>query len=501
MDFIRWVRHWWGGPQPGTPRRRPRTVPCCEPLEVRQLLACHVISGYVYHDANNNGLFDPGETPLAGSTLELVNSGGQVIATAVSGADGSYAFSADQTIPPGEQTVSNTVSLPEQTTNWTRTLSIPRFDPALGTLTEVEIINQGDLTGQIRVESEDRVPQTVTGTVSGTLTLSGPGVSSLVASSSRSETFNAAAYDHNPDFAGPSGHDFGPQTVSGSKTITLTDAADLARYTGGGSVSFTEKATGTSSATSTGGNLLDRITEQGEGSVTVVYHFLPNTCLKPGSYTIVQVTDPAGYVPGMVTRGNVVPVPGSLGSHTISVTLAGHDLTNNDFAELLASSLSGYVYYDVNHNGVRDPGDPPILGTPVTLTGVNDLGQAVSQAMRTLGDGSYSFGGLRPGSYTITETQPAGYLEGTNNVGSLGGTLGNDQFFVAVGQGQAGVDYNFGEVRQTAETNAPRTRHRRPGLSKNQLISDGSAPGGAGRHRAGHRRHGHPHHPHRRRHP
>src|SRR5262249_42814226 len=157
---------------------------------------------------------------------------GQVVATAATAPDGFYLFSADQTIPPGEQTVSQQVMLPAQTTNWTRTLTFPRFNPALGTLTEVEIINDGELTGRIQVESEDRAPQTVTGTVSGNLSLSGPGFAALVATSSRSETFNASAYDGFPDYGGSSGFDFGPQTADGSKTITLT-GGNLGLYSGG----------------------------------------------------------------------------------------------------------------------------------------------------------------------------------------------------------------------------------------------------------------------------
>jgi hypothetical protein len=437
------------------------------------LLSCNTISGYVYHDANADGLMDAGDSPIAGSPLQLVNGAGQVVGTAVSGADGSYLFSIDQTVGTGDVTVQHQATLPEQTTNWTRNLSIPRFDPSLGTLTEVEIINEGDLTAQIQVESKDSTPQTVTGTVSGTLTLSGPGVSSLVTSTSHSETFSAAAYDGTPDYGGKSGHDFGPQTASGSKTITLTAASLLAQYTGSGSVTFTEKATGTSSATSTGGNLQDLIQEQGEGAVTVIYHYLPNNCLQPGSYTIVQTSDPPGYVDGWETRGNITPIPGSATTDFIAVTLANTNLTNNNFGELLPASVAGHVYYDVNDNGIRDKTDPPIPGTTVILTGSNDLGQMVNLSMATLSDGTYSFSGLRPGHYAITELQPSPYQQGTNNLGSLGGTLGADQFFIALGEGQNGVNYDFGEVLQGSNTNGRPPIHRTP-LSKNLFISDGS---------------------------
>src|SRR5262249_40569043 len=58
----------------------------------------------------------------------------------------------------------------------------------------------------------------------------------------------------------------------------------------------------------------------------------------------------------------------------------------------------------------------------------------------------YDFSGLRPGSYTLTETPPAGYLDGIDTPGSLGGTAARDQLFVTLGAGVHGTDYNFGHL-------------------------------------------------------
>ena len=44
--------------------------PDFETLEDRMMLSASTISGFVYHDANHNGLFDPGETPIANANLE-----------------------------------------------------------------------------------------------------------------------------------------------------------------------------------------------------------------------------------------------------------------------------------------------------------------------------------------------------------------------------------------------------------------------------------------------
>ena len=56
------------------------------------------------------------------------------------------------------------------------------------------------------------------------------------------------------------------------------------------------------------------------------------------------------------------------------------------------------------------------------------------------------FLGLRPGTYRVTEAQPAGYLQGIDSVGTAGGSLAAaDQFLVPLGLQVNGLNYNFGE--------------------------------------------------------
>ena len=57
----------------------------------------------------------------------------------------------------------------------------------------------------------------------------------------------------------------------------------------------------------------------------------------------------------MKTRGNVAPIAGSAaGPDVISGITVGPGGTapNNDIAKIKPSSLSGYVYVDLNNNGV-----------------------------------------------------------------------------------------------------------------------------------------------------
>jgi hypothetical protein len=114
------------------------------------------------------------------------------------------------------------------------------------------------------------------------------------------------------------------------------------------------------------------------------------------------------------------------------------------------SSLSGIVFEDFNNDGQVDFGERAIAGVTVTLTGTDDLGNAVGPLpQQTDTDGNYRFDKLRPGAYYLTQTQPAGYLQGIDSVGSAGGSLvATDQFFVQLGEGIDGINYNYGERPQ-----------------------------------------------------
>ena len=62
------------------------------------------------------------------------------------------------------------------------------------------------------------------------------------------------------------------------------------------------------------------------------------------------------------------------------------------------------VFLDTNGNGVRDGDEVGIRGVQIVLT---EEGSAIT--VRTGDDGRYRFGGLAPGSYTVSATQQAGY--------------------------------------------------------------------------------------------
>jgi uncharacterized repeat protein (TIGR01451 family) len=243
----------------------------------------------------------------------------------------------------------------------------------------------------------------------------------------------------------------------------------------------------TLSGTDAGGNLVTRtVVTSGTGLWVINNVPSPN----PTGYTLEEV-QPNGFLDGRQTLGSLTPYAGGAtttpGSTTptdvatpllrdrmtgIVFTTAGQGV-NYDFAEVRPASLQGFVYQDVNQNGVRDVGtEPGITGVTIELTGTDDVNQVVSltTTLTVSPDGSYSFANLRPGTYQVREIQPtpSTLFDGTVTVGSVSyalsgsptsvvGTViteasstvsgsGEGVQAIVLGSGASGAGYNFGEV-------------------------------------------------------
>ena len=115
-------------------------------------------------------------------------------------------------------------------------------------------------------------------------------------------------------------------------------------------------------------------------------------------------------------------------------------------AQLGSGSISGTVFQDDNNNGVQDAGEVGIEGVTVRLTGTDDFGNPVDITVQTDAAGNYTFENLNPGTFTVTQTQPAGFNDGRDN-GAAGSTVGNDQISnITLGAGEAATGNTFGET-------------------------------------------------------
>jgi hypothetical protein len=342
-----------------------RSSPEVENLEALSLLsACPSISGYVYLDANKNGLFDTSEKPLAGNSIELLNAQNVVVGKAITDASGAYQFLTDNTISTAPKTQTFSGSLSGQFPNVDAAIQLPQFDPSLGTLTGVDLTFVGTVHSDIRsqnLSSSDGT--TIVATLSGQVAITMPtaGVTAAVPVPVKTGTFDAVAFSSGEaqDFSTPSGHDFGPWTTTGTHTKSLSTQAgdDLSAFVGTGKVPTTVKFSALVQA-SGGGNLATDANSTADSSVTVTYHYTPSNCLAPGSYTIVQTDEPPNTVNGLQSRDGVALPPNHTGGpDTIPVTLGTTNLVNNDFGE-----------FNPNPSPQTRGGPPPSNGDPPPCT-------------------------------------------------------------------------------------------------------------------------------------
>ena len=177
------------------------------------------------------------------------------------------------------------------------------------------------------------------------------------------------------------------------------------------------------------------------------------TNLAPGTYSIVEV-QPGGFLDATDHLGNVngeLRGEASQNDRFTNITLNSGDVgTDYDFCEHVPAALHGTVFHDRNDNGVQDEGEEGIEGVRITLTDAD--GNLVADTF-TDSVGDYWFSDLLPGEYTVYEIQPDSFVDGIDTVGAVNGVttgeiLENDKFGTVVLQGgDVGVNYDFGEIQ------------------------------------------------------
>ena len=432
---------------------RRRSRPILEQLESIQLLStCPAISGYVYLDKNNDGLYNYSDTPFGNNTIELFNAANQLVGTTTTDAQGAYSFNTDATLSTATKTEVKTSTI-TGTTNYIAPIDVPQFDPALGTLTRVKVEFTGELEATIQAENlSTSSGDSVTATLNGDVSMTGPGVSFDEPLTHAPLTANLTVFDGVSDFGGTSGVNFGKVAVTNSSLKTLSAAAgdDLSAFTGTGNYEGFVDSTALVKVMG-GGNLDATTVSSTSATIQVTYEYTPMNCLSPGKYTVVQPALPPGTLNGHESANGVVLPYNPVLPNKIPVTLTNGNSINNNFGAILPAGLGGYVYVDNNKNGIKDTGEKTLPNVPIALTGLNDVGQSVQLSTTTDGNGSYIFTGLRPGDYTTMVTkQPAGYQAGQTtrgNVTPIPNSLGTNKIpDIVVPLGTFAPNNNFGEL-------------------------------------------------------
>lgn len=184
------------------------------------------------------------------------------------------------------------------------------------------------------------------------------------------------------------------------------------------------------------------------------------------------------------------PPPDYLGPDVITYFVQDNGKTNgvDDFKEteahlnlnvidFIPSPISGYVYLDVNNNGVKDPQERGVGGVRIDL--IDTSTNTVLETQRTDFRGFYQFTIFQPGTYRIVEHSPRLIMDGRDTIGSFGGTAGNDEFTITL-QLPGGVvseNNNFGELGLNAQYFTIHELLASRGLSSNGTTNNGLVVG------------------------
>ncbi len=137
--------------------------------------------------------------------------------------------------------------------------------------------------------------------------------------------------------------------------------------------------------------------------------------LPSGTYSL-AFTQPAGTELSPTTAGSDPAVDSN--GLTASVTLAAGEYDETiDLGLYTLASIGDYVWLDANLDGIQDTDEIGVENVTVTLDPGTPLDPSDDLTEATGADGLYSFTDLEPGDYTVTFSQPGGYLLSPADVG------------------------------------------------------------------------------------
>ncbi|WP_313347698.1 SdrD B-like domain-containing protein [Stenotrophomonas sp.] len=370
------------------------------------------LSGFVYVDSNYSNTRNAGDAPIANATVELLDAAGTVLASTTTGSDGSYTFNS--------------------------------LDPL-----QVYTLREALPTGSYRNRPSAINPGLVgAGACVGCTVATGASgdaaTTDRISSIDLSRGEDGTLFNFGEDaITAISGHVYLDRNGNGD--FDAGDAGTRHSQPNGGLQGVTVTLIG-AGPDGVFGNADDLPAVVVQTDAQGRYDF---DALVVGQNYRITETQPQGYANATENASNVItlnalPLTGSAG---------------NDFGETLGS-ISGLVYEDFsnvaanNNNGRRDAGENPIANVTLTLSGTDLLGNPVALTATTDATGSYRFSDLLPPQagtdYTLTETQPAGYLDGRHTAGNAatpGSTaVPNVISAIAITAGQDATGYLFGEL-------------------------------------------------------
>jgi hypothetical protein len=133
--------------------------------------------------------------------------------------------------------------------------------------------------------------------------------------------------------------------------------------------------------------------------------------------------------------------------HSTTNAVIGDGSGQGTIVDIPPAALSGFVYVDLNNNGIKDPNESGLGGVTV----VAEHTSGYSKAVLTKDDGSYFIDELIAGSYTLTEIQPGFFSDGRDTRFGVEAAL-NDKFTgITLSPSEHESGYHFGERGVRAE--------------------------------------------------
>ena len=424
------------------------------------------VASSVWEDSNANGVRDSGEAAVAGASVRLLDKNGVEVATATTDAAGNYSFTA----AVGSYSVS--VAAPSGSSFTTQNTGAndaidsdvdaggrsgafeikanTTIDPA-----DAGIYRTASLGNRVWFDTDsDGLQDSGEAGIGGLkvflLNGSGATVASTFTDSSGQYTFanlKPGAYSVQLDMTAASqGYALTTRNVGAndgidsdfsaggrSDTVTLAsgenntslDAGVITLATIGDRVWFDSDLDGVQDAGEAGAAnvVLTLANASGQTVATTTTDANGNYkfSVAAGTYSV-SVRSPDGYGftkqnLGLDTSDSDADATGKLGS----VTVKGGDVVTSLDAGLVQASIGNRVWEDLDFDGLQDSGEAGIGGVTVRLYDANHILKASTV---TAVDGSYSFGKLSAGSYSVEIVKPSGYYATKANAG--GDTLDSD---------------------------------------------------------------------------
>jgi hypothetical protein len=180
-----------------------------------------------------------------------------------------------------------------------------------------------------------------------------------------------------------------------------------------------------------------------------------------GEYIVCEQGGPAPASPAQTfpasdgSGGACATHVGVTGSRGYDIVLtAGQNVTSQDFGNFYGGTISGQKFNDLNGNGVKDAGDPPVSGLQIHLLDKATTGSTVHLDTLTDGSGNYSFGPLQPGEYIVCEqggpapASPAQTFPASDGSGGVCAThvsvAGSRGYDIVITANQASTGNDFG---------------------------------------------------------